>query len=163
MHAGKRLDLLEVRARDGVEIVDARDEIAQAFGGQDKVQNGSRVLLRLVQVNARRACALLLQRDFLFKLGNGLSVLVDLLLQLVNAGHGVVVRSRAALDSLLELVGLRIGIDVLGQSRGERPRACQHKKHRKKRRDKCARAALYAQLRLFGNRHINPCRWILRL
>ena len=82
--------------------------------------------MRLVQLYGGGGTAFLLLGKRFLDFGDALLVVGNLLVQLVDAVHGLVVFGRCTLDLLLRGICLHVDVDILGPGSLPRKARCRH-------------------------------------
>ena len=101
LHLVELFDLVDARARDLVGVLAGGDKVTQALRVHQEAHNGAGALLVLIQIAHGGACLGLLLGQLGLNLFDILLVGVDLLLQVLELGAGVVVGARSVLDLFL--------------------------------------------------------------
>ena len=101
MHVIELFDLVDARARDLVGVFAGRDELTQALRVDQEAHDGIGALLILVQIAHGGACLGLLLGKLSLDFLDACLIGVNLLLQVIELGAGVVVGARSGFDLLL--------------------------------------------------------------
>ena len=116
-HFAQAADLLDIRLRNAVQVVEVGDEIEEVLGVEQQIDERSGALLEFVQIACRRIAALLLGGDGGFELGDEGLVGLDAALNAFDLGARFEIGGRGTFDFLLELVSSGVGVDVLLRDR----------------------------------------------
>ena len=101
LHVIELFDLVDARARDLVGVFAGRDELTQALRVDQEAHDGIGALLILVQIAHGGACLGLLLGKLGLDFLDACLIGVNLLLQVIEFGAGVVVGARGGFDLLL--------------------------------------------------------------